>query len=133
MRAGVAAMLKIREHTDATGALAAVFLRLTKGDALELVRGEDAVALPPRALEAVMARYGAAFDPEAVISVEGTLPLGQGRTLRHVRHLAGYDVIARDYLVYDALGAEPLCAMAATVARGLEHLADVARGRAGRS
>lgn len=124
------AMLKIRELTDAAGALARVFLRLTNVGALEIVRGEDAVALPPRALEAVMARYGAPFDPEAAISVEGTLALGDGRTLRHVRHLAGYDVIARDYLVYEAPGADALCAMAATVARGLEHLADVARGRA---
>src|SRR5216110_1424171 len=118
MRAGVAAMLKIRELTDATGALAAVFLLLTDGGALELVHGEVAESLPSRALEAVMARYGAPFDPEAAISVEGTLSLGDGRTLRHVRHLAGYDVIARDYLVYEAPGAEPLCAMSATVARG---------------
>jgi hypothetical protein len=127
----VPATLKIREETDGSGALTAVSLRMTNG-ALELVRRDDVVALPVRALEAVMARYGAPFDPEAAISPQGSLPLGDGRTLRHVRHLAGYDVIARDYLVYEAPGAEPLCAMAATVARGLEHLADVARGRAAR-
>lgn len=121
-------MLKIRELIDPSGALMEVFLRVTDG-AVMLVRGADASALPARALEAVMARYGAPFDPEAEISVEGTLALGNGRTLRHVRHLAGYDVIARDYLVYEAPGAEPLCAMSATVARALEHLADVARGR----
>jgi hypothetical protein len=125
----VAATLKIREETNGSGALVAVSLRVTNG-ALELMRRDDVVALPARALEAVMARYGAPFDPEATISVQGTLALGDGRTLRHVRHLAGYDVIARDYLVYEAPGSEPLCAMAATVARGLEHLADVARGRA---
>lgn len=128
-RAGVAAILKLRELIDATGALVAVSLRLTTGGALELARGEDAVPLPSRALDAVMARYGAPLDPEAAISLEGTLALGAGRALRHVRHLAGYDVIARDYLVYEVPGAEPLCAMSATVARALEHLADVARGR----
>ena len=37
--------------------------------------------------------------------------------------------LKRDDLVYDAPGAEPLCAMATTVARGLEHRADVARHR----
>src|SRR4051795_13247892 len=108
MRTGVPATLKIREVVDATGALSAVCLRLADGGALQLARGEDVVALPSRALEAVMARYGAPFDPEVAISVEGTLTLGDGRPLRHVRHLAGYDVIARDYLVYEAPGTEPL-------------------------
>jgi len=115
-------MLKIREFTDATGALAAVFLRCADRE-LEIVRGEEALALPSKALDAVMARYGDPFDPEAPITVVGTLQLDAGRTLRHVRHLAGYDVIARDYLVYDAPEAQPLCALSATVARGLEHLA----------
>jgi hypothetical protein len=46
--------------------------------------------------------------------------------LRHVRHLAGYDVIARDYLVHDrGDGTEPLCAMATRVAAALAHLARV--------
>ena len=127
MTATVGSMLKIRELTDESGALAAVFLGMTNG-VLTLVRGDEAVPLPSRALEAVMARYGAPFDPEASITVVGTVDLGEGRSVRHVRHLAGYDVIARDYLVYDGPDGEPLCAMAATVARGLEHLADVTRG-----
>ena len=125
-------MLKIRELVDDTGGLAAVFLRVTDGGALALARGDDVVVLPARALEVVMARYGAPFDSEAAIAVQGTLPLGDGRSLRHVRHLAGYDVIARDYLVYEAPGAEPRCALAAIVSRGLEHLADVGRGGAAR-
>jgi len=120
-------MLKIREFTDATGALAAICLRCTDG-VLELVHDANVVALPQKALDAVMARYGDPFDSEARIAVVGTLALGPGRTLRHVRHLAGYDVIARDYLVYDAPDAQPLCALSTTVARGLEHLATRARG-----
>jgi hypothetical protein len=119
-------MLKIREFTDETGALAAVFLRCTDGT-LELVGVKDAVVLPRKALDAVMARYGVPFDPEASITVVSTLALEPGRTLRHVRHLAGYDVIARDYLVYEVPDAQPLCALSTTVARGLEHLANRAR------
>jgi hypothetical protein len=121
-------MLKVREFTEATGALSAVFLRYTD-DVLELIVGTDAVALPDGALAAVMARYGVAFDPEAHISVVETLAVGDGRVLRHVRHLAGYDVIGRDYLVYEAAGAEPLCALATTAARALEHLAGVVRAQ----
>ena len=127
-------MLKVREFTDASGALAAVFLRQAGGapqGALEIVGEGGALALPAGALAAVMARYGAPFDPEASISEVAALPLGDGRTLRHVRHLAGYDVIARDYLVYEAEGAETLCALSATVARALEHLAGVVRARQG--
>jgi hypothetical protein len=124
-------MLKVREFTDATGALSAVFLAHREG-ALEIGDGRDATALPAGALAAVMSRYGAPSDPEAPVSVVETLALGEGQTLRHVRHLAGYDVIARDYLVYEAVAAEPLCALATTVARALEHLAAVVRGRSAR-
>lgn len=119
-------MLKIREFTDSSGALAAVYLRCTNRD-LEIVRNDEALVLPRKALDAVMARYGDAFDPEAPITVVGTVHLDGGKTLRHVRHLAGYDVIARDYLVYDAPGVQPLCALSTTVSLGLEHLARIAR------
>ena len=125
-------MLKVREFTGAAGALVAVFLRRAGeggAGALEIVDDIGAVALPDGALAAVMARYGAPFDPDAPISVVATLDVGGGCTLRHVRHLAGYDVIGRDYLVYQAPGAEPLCAMSVGVARALEHLASVVRAR----
>ena len=125
-------MLKVREFTGATGLLSAVYLRHA-GGALELVREiagrTDVTTLPARALAAVMSRYGAAFDPDAPISVVAALDLGPGVTLRHVRHIAGYDVIGRDYLVYEVDGAETLCVLAASVARALEHLADAVRAR----
>jgi len=121
-------MLKVREFTDETGALSAVFL-VHRAGALAIVNDRDTTALPAGALAAVMSRYGAPFDPEAPISVVAALALGDGQILRHVRHLAGYDVIARDYLVYEAAGAEPLCALATTVARALERLAAVVRAR----
>jgi hypothetical protein len=43
-----------------------------------------------------------------------------------VRHLAGYDVVKRDYLVLEAGGTEALCAPGATVAAALQHLARAA-------
>jgi hypothetical protein len=114
-------MLKIDEATSATGELSAVFLRLEAG-VLEIVADGGAVALPDGALGAVMADLGAPFDPEARITLVATLELDRGRALRHVRHLSGYDVIARDYLVYDSGDGEPLCALATTVAGALAHL-----------
>jgi hypothetical protein len=121
-------MLKIHELTTESGTLEGVFLRTAVGDGrtLELVELGRAVPLPPDALEKVMARYGAPFDTEAEIAVVGELALGDGRRLRQVRHLAGYDVIARDYLVLDAPQGESLCALGTTVAGALQFLARAA-------
>jgi len=117
-------MLKIREFTDTGGGLSAVYL-LSAGGVLKIGNETSSVALPDNALAVVMARYGAPFDSDAPIADVATLTLRDGRTLRHVRHLAGYDVIARDYLVYEGAGLTPTCALSTTVARALEHLARV--------
>jgi hypothetical protein len=120
-------MLKIHEITTASGALSPVLLRLEDG-VLVLGGDDEAFVLPHGALEAVMARFGAPLDPSSRVVSIATLELGAGRALRHVRHLARYDVIARDYLVYEAADREPLCALATTIAGALDHL-----GRAGAS
>ena len=121
-------MLKIHELTSATGRLDGVFLRVVaQGAALEIVEPEGALPLPDGVLEKVMQRYGAPFDPGAHIDVVGELALGQGRRLRHVRHLAGYDVIARDYLVLDVAEGESLCALGTTVAGAVQFLARAAQ------
>jgi len=117
-------VIKIHETTTPSGELAPVFLRFGEG-VLEIVDAEGAFALPNGALDGVMARFGTPFDPEAEVTVIATLLLGEARALRHVRHLARYDVIARDYLVYDAPDREPLCALATTVAGALAHLGRV--------
>jgi hypothetical protein len=81
--------------------------------------------LPIAAVEVVMRRYGRPLDPEVV--VEGPwLDLGGGRRLRRLRYHAAVDATGRDYLVWEAEGAEPLAAMATTVAAALRHL--VGRG-----
>lgn len=121
-------MLKIHELTSESGALEGVFLRVAaEGGGLEVVEPGGVLPLPPEALEKVMERYGAPFDPEAHIEVVGELALGDGRRLRQVRHLAGYDVIARDYLVLDGVAGEPVCALGTTVAGALQFLARAAR------
>ena len=118
-------MLKIHEGTGDDGELSAVFLRYEAG-VLEVVSGGVGLPLPDAALGAAMARYGAPFDPEAEIHEVARLAVGPDRVLRHVRHLAGYDVIARDYVVYETSDAEALCALATTVSAALVHLGRVA-------
>jgi hypothetical protein len=110
--------------------LSSVYLR-SDDDELVIESEEGSWPLPVGALAAVLARYGAPFDANAQSSLIASLELSQGERLRHVRHLAGYDVIARDYLVYERAHDEALCALAATVTAALLHLgrAHAARGR----
>jgi len=116
-----ASMLKIHEYISKSGELSAVLLRHVS-QKLVLVDGDSELVLPAGALRAVMVRYGAPFDPGAVCQRQGRLELDGGARLEHVRHLAGYDVIARDYLVYAEPGLDPVCAMATNVAGALRHL-----------
>jgi hypothetical protein len=118
----MACVLKIHEFISGSGELSAIYLR-REGDAVMLVGDEGAWPLPAGALAAVMKRYGAPFDAGARSQLHGALELGPGESLRHVRHLAGYDVVARDYLVYEAPGVEATCVMATSVAGALRHLA----------
>jgi hypothetical protein len=118
-------MFKIHEFSSAEGQLSSVYLRVVE-EQLEIVSEDGAWPLPQGALRAVLARFGAPFDDDARISTIASLDLPGGAALRHVRHLAGYDVIARDYIVYEEPETAALCALAATVAAALLHL-----GRAG--
>lgn len=118
-------MLKIHETTKTDGSLAATHLRVVDGD-LELVAEDGAFVLPEEALGRVMARYGAPLEEGTKLTDVAALDLGRGARIRHVRHLARYDVIAKDWLVYEREGEEPLCALANTVAAALVHLARAA-------
>jgi hypothetical protein len=114
-------MLKIHETTTPSGELETVLLRVDR-NVLTISTADGSFALPGGALEAVMRRFGLAFEPDEAVVAIATLDLGGGTALRRVRHLARYDVIARDYLVYEKTGLEPLCALATTVAGALAHL-----------
>jgi hypothetical protein len=123
--------LKIHEFILPSGELGSVVLR--RDEARLLLASDDGeLELPPGALRAVMLRYGAPFDAQAMSHSQGTLALPEGASLQHVRHLAGYDVIARDYLVYAEPGLEAVCAMATNVAGALRHLGMAARNAAAR-
>lgn len=119
--------LKIHEFTKASGELAGVFLQ-ADGHDLVLVDEEGEFALPTGALRAVMKRFGAPLERSEHVVDVGALALGDGASLRHVRHLARYDVIAKDFLVYETSEDEPLCVLATTAAGALAHLAKAFSG-----
>jgi hypothetical protein len=79
--------------------------------------GELSVA----ALERVMTRYGLPLEPG--IRVEGdSLELGEGRRLRRLRYHAVVDAEARDYLVWERPGAEPIAVIATHATSALRYL-----------
>jgi|CZKU01.1.fsa_nt_gi hypothetical protein len=116
-------MLKIHETLTATGEASLVHLAIDSGELALVLDDKEPLALGESALEAVMARFGAPLEPSEPLIAVATLDLGGGRAVRHVRHLALYDVIARDFVVYDVPGRDSLCALAITVSAALAHLA----------
>jgi len=103
-----------------------VFLHVADGH-LFLIDGARRAPLPDGALEATFERFGRPLDEAARLTDVAELVLPTGRRLRRVRHLARFDVIARDWLVLDASEEDERgpgrAALATTIAGALEHLA----------
>jgi hypothetical protein len=84
------------------------------------VGGEARGALSRAAVQRVMQRYAKPLD-DKMEPVE-SLDLGGGARLRRMRHLARCDVIARDYLVLESPGEEPIAELAVSIASALLFL-----------
>jgi hypothetical protein len=118
--------LLIYEWTRETGELERMWL-CDAGAALELISGSApaaaVLALPANAVDIVMRRYGKPLA-EDLDPAEPEFRLQSGARLARFRHLARFDVIARDYLVYRSSETEALAALAAPIAAALRHLAE---------
>jgi hypothetical protein len=118
--------LLIDERATPDGPLQRTWLELAEGK-LALRFDETLVAIVElSALEAVMERYGRALADDIVLSGP-TLELEGGRRLSLFRHRARYDVLAKDFLVYEAPDREPLAELATSVSAALAHLARLPR------
>jgi hypothetical protein len=113
--------LLIHQRTREDGTLEDLFLS-REDESLRVQIGEEEEALIPiEALVAVMRKFGKTLADE--VRVRGpSLDLGAGRSLVMLRHLARYDVIARDFLVFRAPNEEPLTELASSVTAALMHL-----------
>lgn len=113
--------LLIHQRTRDDGTLEDLFLS-REGDALRVQIGDDDEAIVPiEALVAVMRKFGKALATE--IRLTGpSLDLGGGCSLTMLRHLARYDVIARDFMVFRAPDEEPIAELASAVTAALMHL-----------
>jgi hypothetical protein len=119
--------MKIHETTGPGAEREEVHLHFD-GEVLSVSTREGRLVLPEGSLAAVMRRFGGELDPAERTTIVAELDLGPAGSLSHVRHLSGYDVVARDYLVYRPPHGEPLCALAITVAAALLHLGRAAAG-----
>jgi hypothetical protein len=116
--------LLLFEWTRDAGELERMWL-CDEGAALELRHGSGEslqLALPANAVDIVMRRYGKPLA-EDLDPTEPEFRLQSGASLARFRHLARFDVIARDYLVYRSTETEALAALAAPIAAALRHLA----------
>jgi|ERR1019366_1658827 hypothetical protein len=122
--ATLSALFLLHETTRADGSLERIHL-LERDAILFLVDDDGEHALPEGALAIVMQRYGKPIDPPFPRAIE-TLALADGSKLVRFRHLAVYDVIARDYVMYEVPENEAVCELATAITAALSHLARAA-------
>jgi hypothetical protein len=113
--------MKLHEYIGPDGERVEVRL-LSDGASLVLDVGGDSVALPDGSLEAVMRRLGRPMEAGVEYDPLESLDLGERGIVRRFRFLSRYDVVAKDYVVFLAPGAEPLCELATSVCAALDFL-----------
>jgi hypothetical protein len=118
--------LLLDERILADGGRARTYARLA-GDHVHIedeggTHGERADgALSVEAVDRVMLRYGKPLD--SAVALDGdVLDAGGGRRLRRLRFHAIVDAEARDYLVWERPGEEPLAVIATHAAAALRYL-----------
>jgi hypothetical protein len=122
--------LLLDEHILADGTHARTYASLAAGDHVQIEDDlEPPSATEPRAcgtlslaaLDRVMVRYGRPLD--AGVNITGPhLELGGGRRLRQLRFHAVVDAEARDYLIWERPGEEPLAVIARHATAALRYL-----------
>jgi hypothetical protein len=111
----------IDEHIRPDGAVTRTTLEAIGPDRVRLAADDGVTGeLSAAALEKVMTRYGRPLDPAVAVTGDA-ITLGDARLAR-LRYHAPVDAEARDYLVWQAPGSEPLAALANGVAAALRYL-----------
>jgi hypothetical protein len=110
----------IDEHIRPDGELVRTHLEAAGDDRVRLVADDLRGELSAAAVEKVMSRYGRPLDPAIEVTGEA-IDVGAARLTR-LRYRAQVDAEARDWLVWQAGGAEPLAALSNGVAAALRYL-----------
>jgi hypothetical protein len=115
-------MLKIHEFANSAGELQCVHLKVEGNELVLIDSSRDvAIEIPLPMLYSVFERYGKPLADD--VKPEGArLQLCEQASLMHFRHLARFDVIARDFLVLSREGQEALVELSVSIAGALLHL-----------
>ena len=125
----VSPRIVLNESYGSDGALVRVELRRDgSAEGLVLAYEGKTCELDVAVVFAVFAKLGKEMDPD-VAPNGSVLELGEGSRLCALRHLARFDVIARDYVVLDRVGRPPVVELATSVSAALVHLAEAALRR----
>jgi hypothetical protein len=112
----------LNESHDADGRAVRVSVFVDEGElVLDYEDREVVLAFP--LVEAVFERFAKPLDP-TIVPRGVRLEVGARGTLSHLRHLARYDVVARDYVVLERPGKEPLAELCTAIAAALVHVAE---------
>jgi hypothetical protein len=117
----------IHENLATAGPGQKTWLRQQDG-VLVLENAHDAVVVPAGVIATIFSQYARPLAPD-IASQVNDLPYlrvwslaSPLLNLHPLRHLARYDVIARDFLVLSQPGAEPLAELTTTIAAALSHV-----------
>jgi hypothetical protein len=114
-------MLKIHETYTADGTAQASYLKVEDGE-LCLVLPDYEVVIPSSILVRIFERYGKPLDEQVDLTGAISLTVEEGTSVHSLRHLARFDVIAKDYLVLKRTGKEPLAELSVSIYGALMHL-----------
>ena len=114
--------LLLDEHILADGRHVRRWASLDGGRVHVLDDAGSGGALSIAAVARVMERYGKPLEADVVLDGE-VLELGDGLRLRRLRYHAAVDATGRDYLVWEAPGADPVAVLAPHAAAALHYVA----------
>jgi hypothetical protein len=120
--------LLLHERLDERGASICTWVETLDGELWVVTDGGERLGLPAGAIQAVMRRYAKPLQDPPEETGESPLMLEDKSVLFRMRFLPTYDVISKDYLVWQVPGEHPVAELATHVTAALEHLARATKG-----
>jgi hypothetical protein len=116
-----ASRLLVDQRALPDGTYTRTFLETRDGALVLCIDDEIEAEISVEIFAAVIRRYGKPLADEVTVTGD-RLDLPRGDSLVLLRHLATYDIIAKDYLVYTCPPDPPIAELATSIAGALTYL-----------